>query len=76
MYLHIGYNKVVDIKKVIGLFNSDTLLNSEYKSFIYKAAKEDLEKYKSVILYEDGTTEFSKIGAGNLFKRYGKGLKE
>jgi len=76
MYLHIGYNKVVDIEKIIGIFNSDSLLKSEHKSFIYESAKEDLEKYKSVILFENEKTEFSKIGAGNLLKRYRKEFKE
>ena len=79
MYLHIGYNKVSNIEEVIGIFNCASLLESEDKSFIYEASKEngdDNEKYKTVILYEDGRTEFSKIGAGNLLKRYRKGLKK
>lgn len=79
MYLHIGYNKVCDMEKVIGIFSASSLLGSEEKSFIHKALNENeesAEKYKSVILYEDGRTEFSKIDAGNLFKRYGKELRK
>ena len=72
MYFHIGYNKVVNTGEMVGIFGLKSLSLSKEKSFLNKLEKNDIKKFKSVILFKDGSVEFSKFETANLLRRYRK----
>ncbi len=74
MYFHIGYNGVVNTGEVVGIFGLKSLSLSKEKSFLNKLEKKGLEKFKSVIVFKDGSVEFSKFETANLLRRYRKEL--
>lgn len=76
MYLHIGNNKSLRVKQIVGIFDLDSAsvssvtkkyLRSKEKSAMIVYAKEDLPK--SFILTDDGRVYFSPISSSALLGR-------
>ncbi|RMF96067.1 MAG: hypothetical protein D6734_04515 [Candidatus Schekmanbacteria bacterium] len=70
MYLYIGYNKIVNLEDIVGIFDIQTLREAE-GNFLPFSSVNDAD-IKSVVIYRDGGFEFSKIRVSSLFKRYRK----
>ena len=79
MYLHIGNDKLVREKEILGIFDLDTASVSPVtKKFLAQAerekrtesAKEELPK--AFVVTTDGKVVFSQISSGNLVGRLAK----
>ena len=69
MYLHVGNNKNIRIKNIIGIFDTDNAtLSEETKKYLVEAEKEGFllsasdEIPKSFIIYEDYESGFAERG--------------
>lgn len=67
MFIHIGERKTVSTKRCVGLFNSQTLMNSEINTWLLE--KMD-KKTKTVALVENGDVFCSKVSPFTVIKRY------
>ncbi len=66
MYIHIGDKNIVSDKKIIGIFNLETLEMSERNEDYLDEAKEDT---KCIIIDEDDEVITSKISSATIIKR-------
>jgi hypothetical protein len=85
MYLHIGNNKSIRLKDIIGIFDADTSTQSAVtKKYLSEAARKgdvnsaSEELPKSFVLYKNKDKceiYFSQISVSTLQKRLEAGLK-
>lgn len=86
MYLHIGQNKIIRIKDIIGIFDLDSNTTAGMtKAYLKQAQQENhvvsvsLELPKSFIVCRTGRAEqiyLSQLSAGTLRKRQKNGIAE
>ena len=82
MYLHIGNNRIIRKKDIIGIFDSDTAtVSSVTKKYLARAEKDkrseatNAEIPKSFVLYADKKQKknyrlcFSQLSTGSLLNR-------
>ena len=76
MYLHIGNDKLVRGREILGIFDLDTASVSPVtKKFLAQAEREKRTKSakdelpKAFVVTTDGTVVFSQISSGNLVGR-------
>lgn len=79
MYLHIGNDKLVRGKEILGIFDLDTASVSPItKKFLAQAERESRtqtakdELPKAFVVTTDGNVVFSQISSGNLVGRLSK----
>lgn len=75
MYIHVGYNKVLNVDKIIGVFDSDMVRTSKEIGFIPENKREEFLLHKSIILLENGDIEFSNIKVKYLLNRFRKSIR-
>lgn len=76
MFLHVGNNKNILLKNIIGVFDLDTsTVSADTKKFLKESEKAGttenavLELPKSFVLTEDGGIVFSQISTSSLMGR-------
>ncbi len=76
MYLHIGNNKTLRTKQIVGIFDLDSAsVSAVTKQYLRRKEKAALTEYstaelpKSFILTDDGTVHFSQISSATLLSR-------
>ncbi len=69
MYLHVGNNRNIRIKNIIGIFDTDNAsLSSDTRKYLVEAEKEGMleaasnELPKSFIVYSDTVSDFADRG--------------
>lgn len=79
MYLHIGNDKLVRGKEILGIFDLDTAsVSPTTKKFLAQAEREKRTKTaknelpKAFVVTTDGSVVFSQISSGNLVGRLTK----
>lgn len=69
MFIHIGEKKVISDKKIIGIFNIDTIINSELNK-IYKKSFDKIQcDIKTIVIDRDNMTLCSKVSPFTVIKR-------
>ncbi|MBN1501389.1 MAG: DUF370 domain-containing protein [Spirochaetes bacterium] len=66
MHIHIGNKNIVSDKKIIGIFNIETLEKSDLNEDYLDESKEDT---KCIIIDEDDEVIISKISSYTIIKR-------
>jgi hypothetical protein len=66
MFIHIGNNKIVSDKKIIGIFNRDTLLLSNENEWIFTRVD---SSFKTIAIDEDNTIISSMVSPFTVIKR-------
>jgi hypothetical protein len=69
VFIHIGEKKIISDKKIIGIFNYDTITNSELNK-IYKQAVDISQcDIKTIVIDRDNMTICSKVSPFTIIKR-------
>jgi len=69
VFIHIGEKKVISDKKIIGIFNIDTIINSELNK-IYKKSFDKIQcDIKTIVIDRDNMTLCSKVSPFTVIKR-------
>ncbi len=66
MYIHIGNNRIISEKKIIGIFNTQTIIFSERNEWITSQISGDC---KSVIIDENNHIKLSIVSPYTIMKR-------
>jgi regulator of extracellular matrix RemA (YlzA/DUF370 family) len=66
MFIHIGNNKIVSDKKIIGIFNRDTLLLSKENEWIFTRVE---GSFKTIAIDEDNAIISSLVSPFTVIKR-------
>ena len=69
MYIHIGEREIVSVRKTIGIFNYDTLLNSEYNQKIKENVDTSACDIKTIVIDTDNKIKVSKVSPFTIIKR-------
>lgn len=68
MYIHLGHRKIVSDKKMIGIFNVNTLLKSEYNDWLLSSIKTD---QKTIAINENNEIVMSEVNSITIIQRAG-----
>lgn len=66
MHIHIGRRKIVSDRKIVGIFNYDTLILSNFNSKFLRNSSTDV---KSIVIDENNFVFYSDISTFTLIKR-------
>jgi len=66
MFIHIGNGEIVSGKSIVGIFNKETLMESQDNNFLFKNAS---EKDKAIILKQNGECIYSMVSSYTIMNR-------
>jgi len=69
MYIHIGDREIVSATRTIGIFNFNTLLNSEYNQRIKECIDKSECDIKTIVIDTDNNIKVSKVSSFTVIKR-------
>jgi hypothetical protein len=69
MFIHIGGRKTISDKKVVGIFNIETIINSNLNKAYQRSIQKDQCDIKTIVIDRDNVTLCSKVSSFTVIKR-------
>ena len=69
MFIHIGSREIVSDRKIIGFFNLETIMKSEYNKAIKENTALSLGDIKTIVIDSNNDILTSKVSSFTVIKR-------